>query len=156
MLPATLEGAGRSFWVAVLCLPIFLVLDPSFAASPRAAAAELAGYITGWPAYALAALAVCRSMGREALWPRLVAAWNWTNLLQYLIMLIITLFAVSPLPAWVQEVVSVAGIGYALWLQWFTAKCTLQVGGMAALGFVVLDLVVSLLLSGVVTDLSRS
>ncbi|HWL81922.1 MAG TPA: hypothetical protein VNR89_13310 [Roseomonas sp.] len=156
LLPASLEGAGRSFWVAVLCLPLFLVLDPSLAASSRTATAGLIGYVVGWPAYALAALAVCRSMGREALWPRLVSAWNWSNLLQYLIMLVITLFSAAPLPAWLQEVITVTGIGYALWLQWFAARSTLQVGGVTAVGFIVLDLVVSILVSGVVADLSQS
>ena len=156
LLPASLEGARRSFWVAVLCLPIFLLLDSSFTTSPRAAVASLTGYVVGWPAYALAALAVCRSLGREALWPRLVATWNWSNLLQYLIMLAITLFSVMPLPAWTQEVITIAGIGYALWLQWFAARSALQVSGVTAAGFIVLDLVLSLLVSGVVTDLARS
>ncbi|MXP63942.1 hypothetical protein E0493_11360 [Roseomonas sp. M0104] len=136
-------------------MPIFLVLDASFAASPRAAAAELTGYVTGWAAYALATLPVCRSIGREMHWPRLVAAWNWTNLLQYLIMLVIAVVSALPSPGWLREVVTVSGIGYALWLQWFAARSTLRVSSLAAAGFVVLDLTVTVLISGAVTDLSR-
>jgi len=156
LLPASRAAALRSFWVAGFCLPIFLLLDPALTSGARSAVAELTGYVAGWPAYALAALPLSRALGREALWPRFLIAWNWTNLFQYLIMLAITLLSAIALPAWLQEAVTMVGIGYALWLQWFAARAALQVGGWFAVGFVVLDLLVSMLLSGIVTDLSRA
>lgn len=155
LLPASRSGACRSFWVAGLCLPIFLVLDPTLTSSVRAAMAELTGYAIGWPAYALASLPLCRTMGREALWPRFLVAWNWTNLFQYLIMLAITVLAAAGLPGWLQEAATMIGIGYALWLQWFAAKAVLQVHGWAAAGFVMMDLLLSMLVSGTVADLSQ-
>lgn len=158
-MPADGAGAARSFWVAALCLPLFLFvrlfLEPVAAATPRATAAELLGYAASWAGYALAALALCRAMKREALWPRFIATWNWMNLVQYLIMSGITLLSLPFLPAWMREVASLVAIGYALWLQWFAARTALQLPGGAAASFVLMDLMISMMLSGVVADLSR-
>jgi hypothetical protein len=159
-LPTTAAGAARSFWAAALCLPVFLLmrllLDGAALTSPRAAAAELLGYTLGWVVFALAALPMTERMGRAALWPRLVATWNWVNLLQYAILLALTLLSRLLLPDWLQEAVSISGVGYALWLQWFAARTALGVPGLQAVGLVALDLGLSMFLSGLVTNLSGS
>jgi len=159
-MPAEGGGAARSFWVAALCLPLFLfvrlLLEPVAAATPRAATAELLGYAASWSGYALAALALCRTMNREALWPRFIATWNWMNLIQYLIMVGITVISLPLLPGWLREIASVGAIGYAMWLQWFAARTALELPALPAASFVFLDLMISIMLSGVVTDLSRT
>ncbi|WP_159993990.1 hypothetical protein [Roseomonas sp. 18066] len=171
-MPVGAEGAGRSFWAAAFCLPIFLVMrllldaapgDPSgeaaaigaTLATPRAVVAQLTGYAAGWVAFALAALPMAERMGRGALWPRLVATWNWVNLLQYAILLVFTLLARWLLPVELQPAASLVGIAYALWLQWFAARAALGVGGLQAAGLVFLDLALTLFLAGLVAQLSN-
>ncbi|WP_419899957.1 hypothetical protein [Roseomonas sp. USHLN139] len=170
-MPSDAGGAGRSFWAAALCLPIFLVMRllldgvsgdaaaeaaaiGGSLATPRSVLAQLIGYVIGWVAFALAALPMAERMGRGALWPRLVATWNWVNLLQYAILLVFTLLSRWLLPDALQPAASLAGIAYALWLQWYAAQLALGVAGFQAIGLVLLDLALSLFLAGLVAQLS--
>ena len=121
---------------------------------PKILAADLIAYVCSWAGFALASLPLAEAMGRRALWPRLVAAWNWVNLVQYVVLAGFTipvLLGLSGLPA---DALGLAAIGYALWLQWFTARAALGVTGGRAAGFVVLDLGLAVFLSGLVQRLS--
>lgn len=156
LMPITAGAAGRSFWAAALCLPLFLVLRLLLgeqALTGRLVVAELIGFVAGWAAYALATLPLATACGRQALWPRFVATWNWVSLVQYGIILLLSL-VVNELPGWLGQGVQLAGLGYALWLQWFATGLALQVAGRHAAGFVLLDLFMGLLLSSVVTSLA--
>jgi hypothetical protein len=113
-------------------------------------AADVIAYVCAWAGFALAALPLCEAIGRRALWPRLVAAWNWVNLVQYVVMGVLALPALAGLSGLVVDALGLVAIGYALWLQWFTARAALGVGGLRAAGFVVLDLAIALFLSGLV------
>ncbi|MCI0753356.1 hypothetical protein [Teichococcus vastitatis] len=155
---ATLEAARQSFWVVAVCAPLFLLArllaQPAEAVTGRFLTAEIFGFIASWPAYALASLVLCRVVNRQTLWPRLISVWNWTNLAQYVLMVGLLVVGLLQPPAWILEGSSLVVIGYVLWLQWFAARAALEVDGLQAAAFVMLDLIVSLLLSGVVADLS--
>jgi len=153
----TMAEARASFVAALLCLPIFLLLrgisGTGAAGGPdagRALAADLIAYVCSWTGFALAALPLCEAMGRRALWPRLVAAWNWVNLVQYVVLAGFTLPVLLGGAGMVTDALGLAAVGYALWLQWFTARAALGVSGLRAAGFVVLDLGIALFLSGLV------
>lgn len=156
LMPITAEGAGRSFWAAVLCLPLFVVLRFLLGEEPvtaRLAGVEMIGFVGGWAAYALATLPLAKACGREALWPRFLASWNWVSLVQYAIIVLLSL-VVEALPGWLGQGAQLAGLGYALWLQWFATGLALQVPGRHAAGFVLLDLMIGLTISSVVADLA--
>jgi hypothetical protein len=157
LMPISAEGAARSFWAAALCLPIFLILRLVLSGQPlsgRAMTAELCGFVTGWAGYALATLPMTLAAGRGPLWPRFLATWNWISLVQYGLILVLGLMSEAGLPSWLGQTVELAGLGYALWLQWFGTGLALQVGGGRALGFVLLDLMLGMVLSGFVSDIS--
>ncbi|MDB5369643.1 MAG: hypothetical protein JWP20_1201 [Roseomonas sp.] len=156
-MPLSAGGASRSFWAAVLCLPFFLVLRVLLAdapVGPRVVVAELVGFVAGWAGYALATLPMAFALGRGPLWPRFLATWNWTSLIQYAAILGLTLVTKSGLSGWLGQGVQLAGLGYAVWLQWFATGLALKVSGGRAAGFVLLDLVLGLMVSAFVTDLA--
>lgn len=157
----TAAEARASFIAALVCLPIFLLLrlasgaGAAAGADPaRALVADLIAYVCSWAGFALASLPLCEAMGRRALWPRLVAAWNWVNLVQYVVLAGFTIPVLLGLSGLVADALGLAAIGYALWLQWFTARAALGVSGLRAAGFVLLDLGLALFLSGLVIRLS--
>lgn len=154
-MPLSSTGAARSFWVMLFCLPCFLLLQQGATESPRALLAALAGFVAGWAGFALASLAMAQTIGRDMLWPRMLATWNWMNLLQYVLLSLGMLLLPEGLPAWLVQGLGLAGVGYALWLQWFALRLALQTDGRRALGFVLLDLMISIFLSGLVAGLSR-
>ncbi|MBR0680035.1 hypothetical protein GXW74_06015 [Roseomonas eburnea] len=154
-----MEDARASFLSAVICLPLFLLLR-TFAvgeAAPdpaRALVADLLAYVCSWAGFALASLPLAEAMGRRAQWPRLIAAWNWANLVQYVVLAVLMVPSLLGLPGAVTDALGLLGLGYAFWLQWFVARATLGVSGPRAAAFVALDLGIAIFLSGLVVRMS--
>jgi hypothetical protein len=160
-IEATPEGVRRSFYAALLCLPAFVALKllawagaPPEAGLTRGFAAELIGYAISWAGFALASLPLAEAQGRRAEWPHFIAAWNWANVVQYLVLLGLTLPAAFGLPEVLARWLGLAALGYALWLEWFVAKVALNVPGGRAVGFVLLDLVIGIFVGGFVAQLA--
>lgn len=156
------SGVTRSFWAAAICLPAFLALklfgwadgDGPAAGIGRGLVAELSGFVAAWAGYALATLPVADLQGRRPDWPRFIAAWNWANVVQYLILMAFSvprLLGVSDLLA---GGFGLAAIGYALWLEWFVAKTALRIGSGPATVFVALDLLIGVFVGGYVGRLT--
>lgn len=162
LIEDTPAGAWRSFAAAAICLPGFFALRFlawSDGGGPelgllRGLLAELIGYACAWTGFALLALPLAEAAGRRTEWPRFVAAWNWSNVVQYLVMLALTLPGELGLPPLLAHGLGLAGIGYALWLEWFVARSALRITGGKATAFVVLDLALGLAIGGIVGRLS--
>jgi len=157
----TPDGAWRSFFAAFICLPAFLAIRFFAWASlgqpgglGRALTAELIGYTLAWVGFGLISLAIVTTWGRTAQWPRFIAAWNWTNILQYAVILIMSLPGAIGLPLPLAQAATLAGLGYALWLEWFVARHALGIGNGRAIGLVVADLALGLFIGGLIASLS--
>jgi hypothetical protein len=161
-MESTPEGAWRSFAAALVCLPAFLAIrvfawgetgvPPGGVA--RSLAAELIGYTIAWVAFALVSLPLANVWGRTAAWPRFICAWNWTNVVQYLLLLALAIPGALGLPPAVSQVLTLIGVFYAVWLEFFVARLALGVEAPRAALVVVLDLVLGLFLSGLIQRLS--
>lgn len=162
LVETSAAGALRSFWAAAICLPAFLavrLLAWAQTGGPaggvgRGLTAELLGYIGAWAGFALASQPLAAAAGRAAEWPRFVAAWNWTNVVQYAALLALTVPASLGIPGWLASGLGLAALGYALWLEWFVTKAALRVPGGRAAGFVALDVVLGVFIAGLVARLS--
>jgi hypothetical protein len=138
--------AARSFWAAALCLPAFICLqliDQSQAGQPPFAAhgfaLQLLGYAIGWTGFALVSHGIAAGMGRAAAWPRFIAAWNWCNVVQYLLLVAASLPPLLGLPALIGDTAWLVTSGWALWLEWYATRLALGVTGLQAFGLVALD-----------------
>ena len=138
--------AIRSFWAALLCLPAFICLQlmdlwqapvPPHAA--RGFALQLLGYGIDWAGFALISHAIATATGRAALWPRFIAAWNWCNVVQYVLLVAASLPPLLGLPSIVGETAWLAASGWALWIEWYAARLALDITGVQAIGLVALD-----------------
>lgn len=157
-----MEGARHSFLAAVICLPVLLALRiygwAGQGAPPNgvmaALAAELVGYTLGWVGFALASRVLAQQAGRGGDWPRFIAAWNWSNLVQYALLLVLLLPSVLGLPGWIGNALGLAAVGYAIWLEWFVTRVALNIPGLTAAMFVILDLALGLFIGGVTARIS--
>ncbi|SHJ65309.1 hypothetical protein SAMN02745194_03065 [Roseomonas rosea] len=151
----SMEGAARSFWAGVFCLLPFLLVRAlgTGAFLSGTLPIELIGYVLGWVVFPLASLSLAEASGRGPLWPLFVAAWNWTNLVQYGALLAATLLG-GLLPPGFGGSLILAAFGYALWMEWFVAKSALRISGIRAALFVLLDMAIGLFIASVVTRLS--
>ncbi|MGG5822893.1 hypothetical protein [Falsiroseomonas sp. HW251] len=156
------EGAWRSFAAAFVCLPAFLALRVLAWASLglpsggvlRSLTAEMIGYAVAWVGFALVSLALAQHWGKAAGWPRFIAAWNWTNVVQYVVLLALAVPAALGLPDVAAQVLTLVGLGYAVWLEWFVARTALGIDRSGAALLVVLDLTLGLFLGGLIRTLS--
>jgi hypothetical protein len=150
-----MRAAARSFWAAAVALPAFLCLrlmDWSAEGLPthpgHTAALDLLSFVIGWAGFAVISRRMVAAMGRGTAWPRFVAAWNWCNVVQYLLLVVAGIPLLLGAPDWVDQTAGLVALGWALWLEWFAARVTLQVPGFAAAGLVLADIVLGLILSG--------
>jgi hypothetical protein len=142
-----LAAAAHSFWAAALCLPAFICLQLiDLAEAPRlpphaahGLALQLLGYVIDWAGFALLSRVVAGAMGRLDAWPRFIAAWNWCNVVQYLLLVAASLPPLLELPPILGETGWLVATGWALWLEWYATRLALGVGGLQAAGLVVLD-----------------
>ena len=162
LMESTPEGAWRSFAAALICLPALLAirffawasLGVPEGGALRALVAEITAYTIAWVGFALLSLPLARSWGRGGSWLRFIAAWNWTNVVQYALMLALVLPGALGLPVAIVQVLTLLGLAYALWLEWFVARHALGVDGAKAAGLVGLDLALGLFLAGLIQTLS--
>lgn len=146
---AAMQLATRSFWALPVALPGFVALHMiDWLLSGRVAggrgfghdfAADLLGFVIGWVGFCLLSHRIAARSGRAALWPRYIAAWNWCNVLQYMMLVAASLPALLGLPDWIVQTSWLVATGWALWLEYFAARLALQLSRRFAVGMVALD-----------------
>lgn len=159
--PAT-ATAVRSFWAVALCLPAFICLqlidlaqEPH--ATPGAAhglALRLIGYVIGWAGFAVLSHTIAHTMGRTQAWPRFIAAWNWCNVIQYLLLVAAALPPLLHLPDIIGETTFLVAAGWAIWLEWYATRLALEISGLQATALVLLDLALAFGIDAVINGLT--
>jgi hypothetical protein len=156
-----MAAAARSFWAAALCLPAFICLQLiDLAQEPRVPphaahglALQLFGYVIDWAGFALISRFVARAIGRLDAWPRFIAAWNWCNVVQYLLLVAASLPPLLGLPSLLGQTAWLVATGWALWIEWYATRLALGVGRVQAAGLVVLDEAFGFVLIAVIQSL---
>ena len=161
LFETTPAGAARSFLALVFCLPVHLVLRFSAPSGPvvppRVLMLEVLGFIIMWFGFLLLSHRLASAIGREDHWPRFLAAWNWSQVVQYAALFLVTVpLAVLGVPSGISQALGLAVFGYAIWLEWYVVRLSLGLPGVGAAGFVLLDLAMAVIVSGIVQRLSAS
>ncbi len=145
----------------LVCLPAYLglqLLDAGGAvpADPlRALAAMIIGFAVAWLGFATLSFSLAAALGRTHHWPRFLSAWNWSNVVQYAAMVLLVVPAsVLGLPDPVTQALSLVALGYALWVEWYVTRLALELPGLGAAAFVMVDLAIGLMIGGLVPQLS--
>lgn len=152
----SVTGVWRSFWAAAICYPGFVVLQLLQLDVAHLSVLRLLhflviasiSYAVGWTAYPLTALPFCRWLAPEERALGFVIAYNWSQVLQTALVLVVS--AVGALPivpgyalAYAETVAYLAILVY----EWFIARIALDAGGLAATALVLLDVVLTALLT---------
>ncbi|HTW28122.1 MAG TPA: YIP1 family protein [Acetobacteraceae bacterium] len=155
------EGAARSFWALALCLPAFLflrLLDWAWTGMPthpgHATALQLLAYVTGWLGFAVLSRPMAAALGREERWPLFIAAWNWCNVVQYLLLVAAAIPRLLGAPEWLDETVGLVAVFWAIWLEWYATRLALDLSRLPAAAMVMVDILLGIGLSAVVASLT--
>ncbi|HEY1505592.1 MAG TPA: hypothetical protein VGF92_14890 [Stellaceae bacterium] len=145
------RGTWRSFWAAAYCYPFFLLErwlelpagDVASAGLGHIFFVESIGYLIGWTAFPLAALALCRALGREERGFDFITGYNWSILLQIALFVLIGLLSLV-LPDSAGVALQRLGLIAALIYEWFIALVAIGAGPWIAGVIVIVDIVIGL------------
>jgi hypothetical protein len=145
------RGTWHSFWAALYCYPFFLLERWLELPSENVADSGLShiflvesiGYVIGWTAFPLAAIALCRWLGREERGFDFITAYNWSVILQTALFVLLGLLALV-VPDSTAVVLQRLGLVAALVYEWFIALVAIGAGGGIAGLIVILDIVLGL------------
>lgn len=152
---ADMAGAARSFWAMAICLPAIVCMRlitwlqvgvPADAA--HAFSLDVAAYVLGWVGFAVLTFHIVPMFGAGARWPRFIAAWNWCNVVENLLLVLGCIPGLLHAPPVIDQASQIITTGWALWIEWYAAKLALGSSGFVALWLVILDQLIGLLLAG--------
>lgn len=161
LFDTSIEGFWRSFYAALIAAPpyalmVLLRLMRELPASDptRLFAIETIAYVIGWTAFPLAAFYLTRTIQRASYYPAYIVAYNWANVLQFGVYLPVALLSASGIADKGMVVVLwLIATGLVIIYQYYIARTVLDVEPLPAVGFIVTDLVLGLMVQGVVTYL---
>ncbi len=152
----TVDGCIRSFWAAAIVIPAYIVLvlmrvegDSANISLVHFMTVEIIAYAISWTAYPLIMDDLARMLECSDRYPAFLVAYNWSSPLQMLVYLPAMALSESGLlvPALGDTVATMATIMVLLY-QWFVTQTALKVSGFTAAGLVILDLVLSVFITG--------
>jgi hypothetical protein len=153
----SLTGFWRSFRVAVLAAPLWIVILAVNLAQMRITGgwlrvvlAEIIAYVIAWVAYPLAAYYVTQFINREREYIGFIVALNWGALLQLAILTPAHVLAgTNLLPTSFGVALVLVAEFAALAYEWFITRAALKVPGLGAAGFVLIDFMIGNLVNQV-------
>ena len=152
----SIDGFWRSFRAGLICYPFFLILL-AFRVSAahweasgvmRIVIVETIGYVISWVAFPLLMLPLSRWLGREDRFLPFMVAYNWSQLPQTALFVILAADTASGLlPHAVAQFADFAAAVAVLLYEWYIARVALAVSSSQAVPVVLLDLVLGSVLS---------
>jgi len=151
----TVEAFWRSFSAALVVLPAYAILvllrmsdDPPTVGPAVVLVVHGIAYVAGWFAFPFVMYYVAGWFDRQSFYFRYIAAYNWAAVLQITVFLFVTAIVSSGvLPQGFAPVLSLIATLAILVYQGFIARVALDTPIMGAVGIVILDMVISLLLN---------
>jgi hypothetical protein len=149
-LNLTAQGFWRSFFAAVLILPLYVpfsLIEAGLRGVPsgRYLARELAGYVLVWVCWPLALLALCWLLARTRRFAAMVIASNWVSVPEFAILAGAHLIALAVPP--LALIAILAAIAFVLTIEYFVARTALDIGPAPAVGVVTVNLLVVMMLN---------
>lgn len=147
-------SAASSFWAlpvtlpAVVCITLINWLEAGVPthAGP-ALGLDIMAFTLGWIGYAVLTFELMRYIGAAKRWPRFIAAWNWCNVVENLLLVFGSIPALLGAPPIIAEASALFAFGWALWVEWFAIRLSLQSNWLVAAWLVLLDQAMGLTLA---------
>ena len=159
---ASMDGFWRSFRAGAICYPFYLLLltfrvpggQWAAAGVPSILIVETISYVIAWVAFPLLMLPLCRAVGREARFLPFMVAYNWSQIPQTALFVLVALDgAAGLLPQSSAATASVIAAVAALVYEWYIARVALLVTVAQAMLVVIIDLALGVSLGRVAQSL---
>jgi len=161
LVPGDRTTIIRSFWSIALCLPsVVCRLLMSWAdtgvpsAAAHLAAREVIVFVLGWLVFVEATHRLAPMLGRAERWGKYIAVWNWCNVIEGVLVILGGLPGTFGAPAIIDQACELTTIGWALWLEWYATRLAFGVGALTAVGLVLLDQSIGIILGSIAVLIS--
>ena len=153
----THQGFWRSFTAALLVAPIFaLLLNVRYIANQndvnvmRFICIYSVAYVIGWVAFPILANYLAIALNRQKNFIRYIIAYNWASVPQNIVYLpFATVVEAQLIQGDITAVIGVILLGLVFLYTWFVTKSALEISALAAAGIVILDLMLSIVISSI-------
>ena len=154
----SIDGVWRSFRAALICYPFYLVMlafriDAALwqsAGVVTIVAVETIAYVISWVGFPLLILPLTRFLDREERFLAFIVVYNWCQLPQTALFFVIAADgALGLLPPAAAQSLELAAAVAVLIYDWYIARVTLAISGLAALPIILIDLLLGTVLSRV-------
>jgi hypothetical protein len=150
----TPAGFWKSFFAAVIVAPGFaIIIAYEFAQVEIEAGAlrilmvETLSYVLGWVVFPVLVHQICEAIGKREAYIGYIVAFNWSKVIQIAVFLpAIGLIALGALPGDSGSLLRLIVSIMILFYEWFVTRTALAVTAAGAVGFVVLDFVIDLII----------
>jgi hypothetical protein len=146
----------RSFWAiplslpAVVCLQLLEWLATGVPANvPIALSRYLMLFLIGWLAFVWLSHHLAARLQRQAQWPRFIAIWAYCSIVENTLVAIGALPGALGAPTILDQASQLFTMGWALWLEWYAIRLSLQVGPLIAVLLLLIDFIIGTTLNGV-------
>ena len=149
----TPEGFWKSFFAAAIVAPGFAIIiayelaQGEFEAGAlRVFLTEILAYVLGWVAFPVIVHQICEVIGKREAYIGYIVAFNWSKVIQMAVFLpAVGLVELGALPGDSGSLLLLAITILVLVYEWFITRTALAVTAMAAVGFVVLDFTIDMI-----------
>jgi hypothetical protein len=147
-------AAVRSFWAIPLCLPAVVCLKlldwvaTGIPANvPLALGRYLLLFLVGWLLFVWISHHIAGVLNKQQLWPRFIAVWSYCSVIENTLVAIGGLPGALGAPAILAQVAELVTFGWALWIEWFGIRLSLQVGPLTAVVVLAVDIGVGVVMA---------
>jgi hypothetical protein len=148
----------RSFWAiplslpSVVCLQLLEWLATGVPANvPIALGRYLMLFLIGWLTFVWVSHHLAARLQRQVQWPRFIAIWAYCSIVENTLVAIGALPGALGAPAILDQASQLIMMGWALWLEWYAIRLSLQVGPLIAVLLLLIDFIIGTFLSGLGT-----
>ena len=148
-----LAGTGHaavigSFWAMPLCLPAILAMKligwhgvwPAHA--PLLLGRHLLLFAIGWLLFVWVSHYLAHTIDKDAQWPRFIVVWSFCNVIENSLAALGAIPGAFGAPAMLDEAFQLVAIGWAVWLEWYGIRLSLEVGPLTALVLLAVDTII--------------
>jgi hypothetical protein len=146
-------AAIHSFWAIPLCLPAVVCLKlldwlatGTPANVPLALGRYLLLFLVGWLLFVWMSHHIVGVLNKQALWPRFIAIWAYCSIVENTLVAIGGLPGALGAPAIVDQCAELVTVGWALWLEWYAIRLSLQVGALTAVLLLAVDFSIGIIM----------
>jgi hypothetical protein len=158
LFDTSVAGFWRSFYAAVIALPPYAAMtvlrlahDMPASDPTRLVAIESISYVIAWTIFPLAAFYLTQMLGRAQRYTAYIVAYNWANVLQVALYLPVTMLSAGEVVSrGVTALLGLIVMGAIVSYQYYIARTVLEIDPMPAVGLVVTDLTLGIMLNGAV------